>query len=514
MKIRDYLPPWFGNMKWPLLIVAVTFFLGLLGYLIILFGGKFVVDEKDLILNATTTIVTEDGEILEKVYEENRSLVTIEQIPDHVENAFIAIEDNRFYEHAGVDFKSVMRAVYRDIIAGAKVEGGSTITQQLAKNLFLKNDKTWMRKTKEVMAAIHLERNYSKKKILEFYLNEIYFAHGIYGIGNAAQFFFSKPVEELTISEGAMLAAMAKAPNTYSPLINPEKSKQRRNLVLAQMNELDLLKTEKMVKMQGNTLGIEQQEEPSKKPWMDSYINLVIKEAAEKYQISAAELRRGGYKIVVAVDKQAQRIAYEKFQNDEYFHGSTDGVEGTFVLMEQKTGKLVAAIGGRQYEAGDLNRVTVARQPGSTMKPIAVYGPALMQDDYYPYSVIPDKKQSYGDYTVTNISGNYSGSVTIFEALEDSKNAPAVWLLDQIEISYSKDYLKKMDINIDDKGLSIALGGLKKGLTPIELVESYRTFIHEGKKIDSYTIARIYDRKGEMIHQADPETKERWKSVV
>ncbi|PAV29279.1 penicillin-binding protein [Virgibacillus profundi] len=492
------------RIKILLFIIGLTVIFGLIGYAGILFGGKLVVDEEKLILDLTTTIETSDGEVIGKLYNENRSFVDIEQVPKHVKNAFIAVEDVRFYEHAGIDFRSVMRAVYRDIIAMSKVEGASTITQQLAKNLFLYNDKTWTRKAKEAMAAIYMERTMPKDRILELYVNEIYYGAGIYGIETASNYFFSKSVGELTIAEGALLAGLAKAPNGYSPINHPEKALNRRDTVLQSMENAGMLSTEKRVQEQGKTLGLNlNKREPN--PWADSYIDLVMKEAADKHQLSINELKRGGYRIVVNMDESAQKIAYNQFQNDAYFSGNTDGAEGAFVMMDQKSGKIVSAIGGRNYQLGNLNRVTVSRQPGSTMKPIAVYGPAMMQDEKYtPYSLIPD--QAMDGYSVANVNNEYDGSVSIYNAIKNSKNAPAVWLLDQIGINYAKDYLSKMDIHIEDDGLALALGGLTNGLTPLQMMESFRSFVHSGEFIESYAIDRLYDRDSEIIFESSPET--------
>ncbi|SDJ88383.1 transglycosylase domain-containing protein [Sediminibacillus albus] len=498
---------WINRLKWPLVVIGAIVLLGLLGYLTILFGGRFVVDEEDLVLPAATIVETTDGSEIGKIYDEYRLPVLIEEVPEHVENAFLAIEDHRFYDHAGVDFKSVSRAVFRDIATMEKAEGGSTITQQLAKNLFLHNEKTWMRKTKEVMAAIYLERNFSKKKILEYYLNEIYFAHGVYGVGAAAEFYFSKSVDELSITEGALLAALSKAPNTYSPLIDPDKAKDRRDLVLQQMSQFNMLETEEMLQLQGKTLGVDQKNE-EEVPWFDSYVDLAIKEAEEKYQLSLAELKRGGYRIVVNVDETAQQIAYEKFQEAENFPESLPGAQGAFVLMDHKTGEIAAAIGGRDFQAGDLNRLLLPKQPGSTIKPIAVYGPAMMLDKYQPYSLLVDKKQSYGDYTATNYDDSYQGEVSMYEAIMRSKNAPAVWLLDEIGISYSKRYLKKMGIDLSDQGLAIALGGLEEGISPLKLGEAYSSFANQGKMATGYTIDRIHDRSDAVAYQAEPENIE------
>src|SRR5699024_4093443 len=183
--------------------------LALLGYATILFGGKWVVDDEKMVLDATTTIETADGDVIGELYQENRVPVDLGDLPEHVKNAFLAIEDRRFYEHAGVDFKSVMRAVFRDIIAMEKVEGASTITQQLAKNLFLYNDKTWIRNTKVAMALIYFERKLTTNAILELYIYPMYFGHNIYGIDRASQIFFSIHAHEFTVAEVALLAGLA-----------------------------------------------------------------------------------------------------------------------------------------------------------------------------------------------------------------------------------------------------------------------------------------------------------------
>lgn len=502
-----------NKVKWSVLVLAVILTLGLIGYSIILFGGKLVIDEEKLILDATTTVETVDGKVIGELYHENRTPVSLDKIPTHVKEAFIAIEDGRFYKHAGIDVKAVTRAVYRDIIALGKVEGASTITQQLAKNLFLYNDKTWMRKTKEVMAAIYLEREFSKDEILELYLNSIYFGHGLYGVEAASQKFFSKSVEDLTVAEGALIAGLAKAPNGYSPINNPDKAMTRRNLVLKVMDEADVISTENRLKEQGKTLGLDVQEKQIN-PWVDSYIDLVMKEAAEKHQLTINELKRGGYRIVVNIDEVAQKIAYEEFQKDKYFPGNTEGVEGAFVMLDQEKGEVKVALGGRDYQLGDLNRVTVKRQPGSAFKPLAVFGPAMMKEEYEPYSLLKDEEITYGDYLATNLDGKYHGEISMYESLMKSTNASTVWLLDQIGIDYAKDYLTAMNMDISDEGLAIALGGLSEGVTPLNMVEGYRAFAHKGESIEPHSIQRIYNQSNELIAEAKPVSSEIFNAQV
>src|SRR5699024_9978513 len=210
------------KIKWLLIAVCLLIFFSLFAYGVILAGGSLVADDEKLILDVATVIETNDGDEIGRIYHNNRVLTPIEDIPEHVQQAFIAIEDQRFYEHAGIDVKSVVRAIFRNIVAMGKVEGGSTITQQLAKNLFLSNDKTWTRKAKEAMAALYLEQTLTKEEILELYLNDMYFGEGVYGMETASHYFFSKSASDLTISEAALLAGMAKGPNGYSPIHHPD----------------------------------------------------------------------------------------------------------------------------------------------------------------------------------------------------------------------------------------------------------------------------------------------------
>ena len=502
------------SLKHYLISLGAVFVLALIAYTSILYGGKLFVDEEKLAISPPSTIETEDGEIIWYLYDQYRLPVKLEDIPDHVIDAFIAIEDKRFYEHSGVDFRSIMRAIYRDIITRSKAEGASTITQQLAKNLFLTNEKTWLRKTKEAMIALYLEREFTKDEILEMYLNTIYFGEGMYGIEAAANKYFYKSVEDLTIEEGALLAGIVKAPNSYSPIDHQEKAKERRNLVLRMMSEMEFITEEEAKQLQQKDieLNISQRKQ---NPAYHAYADLVIKEAAEKYNISLEDLKNNRYKIVTSMNKDAQEIAFDQFRYDAYFPGNNkENVEGAFVMMDQETGGIVAAIGGRSYKFLDFNRVYAKRQPGSTIKPLVVYAPALETKEYTPYSVLPDELREWDGNKVRNHNDQYEGSVTLYDALKRSKNTTAVWLYNELGFDYASSFLKKMNIEIADNGYSVALGGLKHGLTPIQLVEGYRTFIHDGEMIEAHTIKEIYDRKGELIAKAKPKTEQVFSSQV
>lgn len=479
--------------------------LGIVGYISILLLGDYVIDDKKFVMNSATTLVDENGAEITKLYVENREIVPIKKIPKHVQEAFVAVEDRRFYDHHGIDVKSISRALYRDVLSGGKAEGGSTLTQQLAKNVFLTNDKTIMRKVKEVVIAINLEKRYTKKQILEMYLNQIYFGHGAYGIQAASKLYFNKDVSELTTEQGALLAALPKAPSQYSPILHPEKSLERRNVVFDLMGKTHDLTPEQVVRMQGKTLSLDVQQEAKKKDYL-TYIDMVMEEARTKYHLSSEELLRGGYTITVPMNKDIQSAAYELFQDPAYFSGTDDGVQGAFVMMDEKTGGIRSVMGGRDYVQKGLNRVKIKRQPGSTIKPLAVYGPALQEKKYRPYSLLLDKYTSIKGYSPHNVDGQYDGKVSMYDAIRESKNIPAVWTLNKIGISNGKEYLNKLDMPIDDNGLSIALGGLTDGFTPLQMVAAYRTFAHDGERIEPHFIDEIKDRSGEVI--AKPSLKE------
>ncbi len=488
-------------------VIGLTIIVGLMVYLLVIFAGNYVIDDKRLVMDSASSILDGNGELITKLYIENREIVSIQDIPEHVQQAFVAVEDNRFYSHQGIDFRAIGRALYRDILAGAKVEGGSTITQQLAKNTFLTNEKTWLRKTKEVLIAMNLERQYSKPKILEMYLNRIYFGHGAYGIETASKLYFNKSVNELTIEEGALLAGLPKAPNNYSPINEPNRSKQRRDLVLSLMERHGYLLPEETVRLQGKVISLSRTPINNKDAFT-TYIDMVLDEAEERYNLSNEEVLRGGYTIVVPMNQQLQEVSYKKFQEDTYFPANNSNAQAAFILMDVETGGILAVQGGRNYVQKGINRVNVKRQPGSVMKPIAVFAPSLEEGLVGPYSMLKDELLEYQGYRPRNFNHQYQGEVTMYEAIKNSVNAPSVWLLNELGIDNAKKYLERSNLFIEDEGLSIALGGLHKGLTPLEIIKAYRPFASNGQYIDHHFITEIYDQNGKLIGKASPEQKE------
>ncbi|SDX46553.1 transglycosylase domain-containing protein [Salimicrobium album] len=466
-----------------------------IGLLLLMFGGRFFVSEDAMTLDAATTVVA-DGEEIEEIYSTNRSPISLEEVPEFLQEAVVATEDSRFYEHSGIDPRGIARALYRDVLAWEKVEGASTITQQVAKNLFFSNDKSWLRKTKEVMVALYLERNYTKDEILELYLNSIYFGEGTYGVEKAAERYFSKPVPELNETESALLAGLPKAPSNYSPIADPEAAKDRRDTVLFRMEDEGYITKEEEEALSNRQVEYTE-EAPVGATWSNAYVNVVVQEVVDRYGVSREALKTEGYEIEVNMNPEAQRIAYETMKDGNYASGSVEGVEAAFVLTD-KEGKVTALTGGREYEHGEMNHALTKHQPASVMKPLAVYGPALMGDTYSPYSVLKDEKISYGGYIPKNLDG-YEGQVTLYEALVKSKNAPAVWLLNEIGVKESKSYLEKLGLATEDDDLSIALGGMSEGYSPMEIAGGYQAVGNDGERVPLRTVSTITDRTGETV---------------
>ncbi|HDR7382007.1 penicillin-binding protein [Bacillus toyonensis] len=489
------------KVKWTLLGGVATFLVAIVLYKIIVLAGSYMMDEKQLVFHSSSRIVDQKGKEITKLYVENRELVPIEQIPKYVQQAFVAVEDSRFYEHQGIDYPSIFRALYKDTLAGEKVEGGSTITQQLAKNVFLTREKTFTRKLKEVAISLQLEQKYTKQQILEMYMNHIYFGHGAYGIQAAAKLYFNKNVEDLTVEEGAMLAGLPKSPNGYSPYFSPEKSKERRDLVLSLMHRQGYLTAEESVRYQGKTIALYKNLDENELAYMP-YIDMVIDEAARLYGLSHQEVLRGGYTFVVPMDEKVQKVAYNQFQDARNFPGKEEGAQGAFLLMDNRTGGIKAAISGRKYVPRGFNRIFAKRQPGSVLKPLIVYAPALETKKYNPYSLLTNEKASFEGYEPRNYNRRYTKEMTMYDAILDSANVPAVSLLNELGIEEGKQFLEKGNVHIADAGLSTALGGLKNGVSPFDLVKMYRAFLANGNIIEPHVIDKVLNRHGAVIGES------------
>ena len=490
------------------------------GYLLIILNGERILSENENRFElAQATIITDrEGRQITKLYvaEGNRDYVEFKDIPELVRQAFIATEDRRFYEHRGVDFWSIGRALVKDVMAGDFVEGGSTITQQLAKNLFLSADKTLFRKATEASIALALENHRTKDQILELYLNRIYFGKGQYGVKTAAKFYFNKDLKDLELWEVATLAGIPKAPNVYNPLADPEKSKQRRAVVLDLMAEAGIVtqeEAEKAKKVDYDPKKAQTQQAGTRYP---TYTDYVLDEAVRVTGLDEDRIMRGGYTIVTAIDIAAQEAMEKAFADDDHFEKSEDGTsaQGAMVILDQHTGEIAAMVGGRDYATKGWNRVTKPRQPGSSFKPIASYAPALETGKWFPWSTLRDDKICYdnGKYCPEDSNRTkYIGPVSMKQAVKESRNQPAVWLLNEIGVKAGIEFAARLGIELgpDDRNLAIALGGLTNGVTPLEMARAYAAFANGGFLPEPHAILEIRDDAGKTIYKYKEKEPER-----
>ncbi|RAV20541.1 transglycosylase domain-containing protein [Paenibacillus contaminans] len=499
-------------LVWMLAASAFAVVLAFAGYLFIIANGqnelaegadKFNMDEAAHVYDVNGDEVTTLARV-------NREIVEFSEIPEKLRNAFIATEDRRFNEHSGVDLYSLGRAVVKDVIARSAVEGGSTITQQLAKNLFLNADKTFFRKATEVSIAIALERNFTKDEILKMYLNRIYFGSGAYGVKAAAKVYFGvSDLSALKTWQIATLAAIPKAPSHYSPIDNPEKSKERRAVVLRLMTDQGYITEEE--RKEAVDVDYERPVQNDQKQYL-TFLDYVVKEATEKFEIEEDKLLREGYKIYTTMDSNAQRILEETYNNPKMFQGDgpSQKIQSGMAIVNNKDGGIVAMIGGRDYVRKGLNRATVARQPGSSFKPLVVYAPAIESGKYTPYSMLKDEKQDFNGYSPNNYDNVYRGQVTMTEAVKRSINLPAVWLLKEIGLSKGIQFAKNMGIPFDEKdsNLAIALGGMTRGVSPLQMASAYSAFANNGAQYATHSIVKIVKPNGETLNYKQDKPKQ------
>ena len=474
---------------------------------------------------------------------ENRIEKPLDQISPHIQKAFIAIEDERFYKHQGLDLMGLGRAFITNLRRGDWTgQGGSTITQQLVKNILLSQEKTFARKLKEAWLAIKMERQYSKSEILEMYLNQIYFAHGAYGVEAAARIYFDKSAAELTCGEAALLAGIPRSPNYYSPYNNFEAALQRQSLVLEKMFEQSYISEDQLKEAREERItlaGLPDREYSF--PYFMDYVlhNELIKiltglpgfdSRADAYEA----IYSGGLKIYTTLDQDAQSHTEEVLNDESLYRRSVrvdmehvkelagngdytgypeealaeSGIpqpQAAAVVADPASGEVLALVGGREYGEGNQDlRYLSPRQPGSAMKPIAVYAPAMEEGLITPESIIDDSPVAWGEWTPENFGGDFMGLVTVREALVRSLNVPAAKVFARLTPETGLEYAQKMGITTihpDDYNLAASLGGLTWGTTAFDMAQAYCVLANEGKKVDLHTVKSIEDRNGRVLYE-------------
>lgn len=461
-------------------------------------------------LAQTGSIYDKDGNYITALKgSEHRILATLDQIPLHVQQAFLAAEDLRFYKHPGFDIVRIFGAVMANLRSGSYAQGASTITQQLVKLSHLSSQKTIARKLEEIHLAIQMERQFTKEQILEMYLNYIYFGNGAYGIQTASQAYFSKDVEDLTLAQAACLAAIIKAPSIYAPHTNPQNNQERRSYVLQTMLNEGMITQEAYEEAINETITIAPT--PASDRHYGWFLDAVMDEAELQLGISSELLLAGGYRIDTTLDPRLQDIADAQYTKDLFPEAASDGtpVQSGMACVDVETGAVRAVVGGREYTVQrGLNRATqLRRQPGSALKPLVAYAPAIESFGYTPASVLNDQPTDFGGYKPRNSGYTYYGMVTFRSALRSSLNVPAVALLSQIGVEAGRNYLASVGLPLDDRdsNLSLALGSMTYGVSPVQLAAAYSPFANGGLFYEPYFISRITDASGAVVYEHLPQ---------
>ncbi|ODA43242.1 Multimodular transpeptidase-transglycosylase [Thermodesulfovibrio sp. N1] len=450
-------------------------------------------------------VYSSDGQVLTEFFYERRKFVPYYEIPDIIKKAFISAEDVRFYRHPGVDIIGIMRALYRDIKAGSIVEGGSTITQQLAKMLFLKPERSITRKIKEAILSIQIEKKYTKDEILGLYLNQAYFGNRAYGIAAAAEAYFGKSFRELKISEIALLASLPKAPSAFNPFKRPEVALKRRNIVLQKMLEEGFITKEQYNEAIKEPLP----EHPHWRRFEAPYFVETLRQELEtKY---GERLYKDGLRIYSTIDYKYQKKAEESVQKGlaEIHKRVKPKIQSALIAIDLKTGYVKALVGGNDFWETQYNRVFALRQPGSAFKPF-VYAVALMEgwniDDTILDAPVSFPGAVQGkNWSPKNYNNEYHGEVSLRKALALSLNAATVRLASQVGIKKVVEFAQQCGLKTKiHPYLSTALGA--SDVKPIELTTAYSVFA-TGKKIKPIFYEKITDHNGVIIEENKPEVE-------
>lgn len=491
-----------------LLFIALMAFILIFGSYLFYLSKTATVSDLQSALKTTTTIYDKNKEYAGKLSGQKGTYVELNAISDHLKNAVIATEDRTFYENNGVNFKRFFLAV----ATLGKFGGGSTITQQLAKNAYLSQDQTIKRKAREFFLALELTKKYSKAEILTMYLNNSYFGNGVWGVEDASRKYFGTSAANLTVDEAATLAGMLKGPEVYNPYYSVENATNRRDTVLAAMVDADKL-TKSQAK-EAASIGMKNRLADTYAGKINdyrypSYFDAVVNEAIDTYGISEKDIVNNGYKIYTALDQNYQSGMQKTFDDTSLFPVSDyDGqsAQGASVALDPKTGGVRGLVGRVQStkdaQFRSFNYATQSkRSPASTIKPLVVYSPAIASG----WSIdkeLPNKVQDFHGYKPSNYGGIETESIPMYQALANSYNIPAVYTLDKLGINKAFTYGRKFGLNMSsaNKELGVALGG-SVTTNPLEMAQAYSTFANDGIMHRAHLITRIETANGKLVKQ-------------
>ena len=462
---------------------------------------------RNYIPTETSYIYDMDGALLDSLHDEaNREVVDLNEISPHLKRAVLAVEDSDFYEHSGINPIGIGRAFLANFQAGNTVQGGSTITMQLIKNLFLSPQQAISRKVAEVVLSLRLEQIFEKDEILEMYLNQVYWGHNTYGVETAAQSYFNKSSKDLTLAEASMMAGLIKAPEGLSPFVDYQAAKREQSLVLDRMQNLQWITPAEAqaAKQQPLRLGQVTSFNSSKAPYVTE---AVVQELQEQFGQEAVV--KGGMRIQTTIDIRLQNLAKQtvKQAHVSRFGSGALADQMALVAIDPRTHFVKAIVGGVDHESSQFNRAVQARrQPGSAFKPFVYYA-AFASGRYTPDSIVGDTPVTYPDgsgyYSPKNYGGSFMGNMPIRRALELSRNIPAVKLGQSVGISRVIDVARTLGIESPmDPVISLPLGSVD--LTPMEMAGAYATFANNGWHSDPTLIAQVTDSDGNVLLDNTP----------
>ena len=495
------------------LLIGLTFSLVVGGYLFYIAKTTNVADLQNA-LKATTIIYDKDGNQAGSLTGQKGTYVELDAISENLQNAVVATEDRSFYKNSGINYGRFFLA----ILTAGRSGGGSTITQQLAKNAYLSQDQTVERKAKEFFLALEINKKYSKKEILTMYLNNAYFGNGVWGIEDASKKYFGVSASELTLDQSAVLAGMLKGPEIYNPLYSVENATNRRNTVLQNMvaaGYIDQATADQSAAVDIHGQLVDAYEGKSEDYRYPSYFDAVINEAVNEYGLTEEDIIKNGYRIYTEMDQNYQASMQVIYDNVDLFPVAEDGTraESGSVALDPKTGGVRAIVGrvASDQDAGfrSYNYATQsARSPGSTIKPLVVYSPAVA-NGWSTNKELDNTTKVYGSYTVDNYGGiQGSPTVPMYQALAESLNLPAVATANELGLNTVFDYGKKFGLNMDnvDKSLGVALGS---GVTtnPLQMAQAYGTFANDGVMNDAHLITKIENASGQVVKSHSQKSK-------
>ncbi|MDX8336815.1 transglycosylase domain-containing protein [Candidatus Cetobacterium colombiensis] len=472
-----------------------------------------------------TTIYDRNGQIIDVISKETREPVDIENIPHSLQNAFIAIEDRQFLTHYGIDPFRILGSAIVNLKSGRAAQGGSTITQQLARNAFLSQEKKFSRKIKEIIITFEIERKYTKDEIMEKYLNEIYFGSGAYGVKSAAYNFFRKDVKDVNLAESALLAGIPNRPNLYNPRTNLDKSLSRQKLILKQMFKFGLITEAEYQEALNHKFINESKAKPN--DFKDKNTTVVYGAVDKKIEFNAPDftdlvekflfenfeekqIYNDGLTVQTTLDLNIQKVAKDKFENYPRLKNDKK-LQGAMVTVDAKNGEVISIIGGKNFKTGNFNRAVQAkRQVGSSFKPFIYY--TALEKGFEENLIVEDSRIVFGTWAPRNFGERYYNGMTLMQGFDKSQNIVSIKLLNKVGLPALMDTMKKIDAGfVVPNNLTAALGTTEG--TPLQVAQSYAVFANGGYSIKPFFVSKVVDKFGNTLFDAKPQIEQKFNSA-